>query len=98
VVELSPLSVADRETDVLRGLLHGVVEAHGDADVVAVSGLGLPERLLREFGFLSDLFPPLSAVSAPTTLVAHPLADHPALAAVHDRDGWALRGLEQDTR
>lgn len=98
VVELAPLSVTDRETDVLRGLLRAVVRDHADAEVVAVSGLGLPGDLLRELGFLSDLYPPLSAVSDPTTLVAHPLADHPALANVHDRDGWALRGLEQDTR
>ncbi|WP_276261514.1 GNAT family N-acetyltransferase [Haloglomus litoreum] len=98
VVELSPLTVADRETGVLRGLLRAVVRDHADADVVAISGLGLPGGLLRELGFLSDLFPPLSAVSDPSTLVAYPLTDHPALGAVHDRDGWALRGLEQDTR
>lgn len=98
VVELSPLAVESGETAVLRGLIRGVVADHADADVVAISGLGLPGGVLREFGFLSDLLPPLSAVADPTTLVAYPLSDHPSLATVHDREGWALRGLEQDTR
>lgn len=98
VVELTPLAPRVTEDRTVRALLARLIADHEDARAVAVSGLGLPAEVLREYGFLSDLSPPLSAVADPTTLVAYPLSENPALAGVHDPDGWALRGLEQDTR
>jgi hypothetical protein len=98
VVELTPLAPRATEDGTVRAMLTRLIADHEDARAVAVSGLGLPADILRSYGFLSDLSPPVSAVADPTTLVAYPLSDDPALDAVHDPDGWTLRGLEQDTR
>lgn len=96
LVETAPLAPGDADTDVLRALVGRVVADHRDARVVAATGLGLPDGVLREYGFLSDRSPPLSAVATPTTLVAYPLADDPVPDPL-DPACWALRGLELDT-
>lgn len=97
LVELAPLSRRRTDTEVLRAVVGRVVADHADARVIATSGLGLPDGILREYGFLSDLSAPLSAVSTPTTMVAYRPVENPALPDPHDPGNWAIRGLERDT-
>lgn len=75
---------SDRD-DAYDALLASVLADHDDVPLVAVRG-GLPDAVLRRFGFLPDTSLPLSPVSTTTTMVARPIGD-----ADWTLDGYDLR-------
>lgn len=89
----------DAEDDAYAALLGSIIEDHSDATLVAVRG-GLPDAVLRRFGFLSDTSLPLSPVSSTTTMVARPIGDAGWVLDgrdLRDPDSWRLTFAELDS-
>jgi hypothetical protein len=76
-------------------LLDRVVDDQSGADLFCAPSQGLPERVLKAFGFRSDAAYPLSAVTDTATHVARSLGDDggPELT---DPDNWLLTFAELD--
>ncbi len=104
LTDVVPLATTKNRRDGLRALLDRIIEDRRDDSLLAVSGDGIPESLLSDFGFHSDLSAPLSHVSQPTTQVTYPISSEDghewtiAGRAVADATNWTITFAEQDTR
>ena len=80
-------------------LLSAMLADHRDTALVAVRG-GLPEPVLRRFGFHSDASPPLSAVASTSMMVTRPIGDAGWTVGGRDLrepDSWRLTFAELDS-
>lgn len=75
LADVVPLAGGARRERALSALLSAVARRHADADLLLAPGDPIPSSLLSDYGFHSDLRPPLSWVSSPTVQVARPVAD-----------------------
>lgn len=101
VVDVAPLSGSDRRP-ALYAALRRICADSEDADVITVSGHGVPKDVLASLGFLPDTGFPLSMVSSPSAFVSRPLSgDGHWTIDGHDvrhMDDWLLTFADQDTR
>ncbi|SFT00754.1 GNAT family N-acetyltransferase [Halostagnicola kamekurae] len=104
LTDVVPLATTADRRDGIRALLSRIVDDRRDDAILAVSGDGIPESILSEFGFYSDLAVPLSHVSQPTTQVTYPISSEGGHEwtvggrAVADAANWTITFAEQDTR
>ena len=102
LVDVVPL-VGDAERDrALVALLDRVLRDHRDSDIVANRGSAIPDRILSQFGFLSDRSLPLSLVASPTVAIAAPIpvdgSWRIAGRDLRDPSNWAPTFAEHNTR
>lgn len=104
LTDVVPLATTADRRDGIRALLSRIIEERRDDAILAVSGDGIPESILSEFGFHSDLAVPLSHVSQPTTQVTYPISSEGGHEwtvggrAIADAANWTITFAEQDTR
>ena len=99
ILDALAVGESDAENDAYAALLSSVLEDHRDAALVAVRG-GLPDGVLRQFGFLPDTSLPLSPVSSTTTMVARPIGDADWVLDgrdLRDPESWRLTFAELDS-
>ena len=99
ILDALAVGASSDRNDAYAALLASVLADHADAPLVAVRG-GLPDSVLRRFGFLPDTSLPLSPVASTTTMVARPIADTDWTLDGYDlRDpaSWRLTFAELDS-
>ncbi|MDJ1434507.1 GNAT family N-acetyltransferase [Halostagnicola sp. A-GB9-2] len=104
LTDVVPLATTRDRRDGLQTLLARIIEDRRDDSLLAFSGDGIPDSMLSNFGFHSDLSAPLSRVSQPTTQVTYPISSEGghdwtiAGRAIADAANWTITFAEQDTR
>ncbi len=85
--------------DALRGLLSQIVTDHTKTDLFVAPPQGIPDSVLREFGFHADTVPPLSFLTTQTTHVVRALTDSWTQNGLHitDSNNWYMTFAEEDT-
>ncbi|WP_336003488.1 GNAT family N-acetyltransferase [Halorientalis halophila] len=103
VADVVPLAGEER-LPAVAALFERLLRTHPDSDAFAVAGSGLPDSLLRSFGFRPDDGLVLSPLSNPTVLITMPLTagDVPDPWTVEGRDladpeSWDLPFCEHNT-
>jgi GNAT superfamily N-acetyltransferase len=96
-VDTIPLQPAPEH--VLAALFEGVLTDHTDTDLFCTSAQGIPESVLRRFGFHPDNTLPLSLLNTQTTHVVRALTEEWEANGVDitDSDNWLLTFAEHDT-
>lgn len=97
LTDVLPLETAP--DDALRGLLGQILTAHTETDLFVAPTQGIPDAVLREYGFHAGTVPPLSFLTTQTTHVVRTLADSWAQNGlpITDPDSWYMTFVEEDT-
>ncbi|WP_324758939.1 GNAT family N-acetyltransferase [Haloarcula sp. GH36] len=85
--------------DALRGLFSRVLTDHTETDLFVAPPQGIPDSVLREFGFHADTVPPLSFLTTQTTHVVRALTNSWTQNGldITDPDNWHMTFVEEDT-
>lgn len=97
VVDIVPLQAAPEPA--LVNLFRKVVSDHSETDIFIAPSQGVPNSILRKFGFHADTIPPLSFVASQETHVVRTLTDRWNMNGMNitDPDNWLLTSIERDT-
>lgn len=83
----------------LRGLLSQILADHTETDLFVAPSQGIPDSVLRAFGFHADTVPPFSLLTTQTTHVVRSLIDSWTQNGLQiaDPDSWHMTFVEEDT-
>lgn len=97
IIDVLPLETASK--DALRGLFSRILADHTETDLFVAPPQGVPDSVLREFGFHADTVPPLSFLTTRTTHVVRALADNWTQRGldIADSNNWHMTFVEGDT-
>jgi GNAT superfamily N-acetyltransferase len=84
---------------VLVGLISQILADHSETDLFVAPSQGIPDSVLKKFGFHPDTTPPLSFLASQTTHVVRTLTTswtHNGM-NITNPDNWLLTFIEEDT-
>lgn len=95
--DIIPLETISKNA--LRGLLSAILTDHTETDLFVAPPQGIPDSVLREFGFHADTVPPLSFLTTQTTHVVRGLTDSWTQNGLRitDPNSWYMTFVEEDT-
>ena len=96
-VDVLPLENASKVA--LKGLLSQILADHTETDLFVAPSQGIPDSVLRAFGFHADTVPPFSLLTTQTTHVVRSLTDSWTQneLQIADPDSWHMTLVEKDT-
>lgn len=97
LTDIVPLETASK--DALRGLLSQILTDHTETDLFVAPPQGIPDAVLREFGFHAGTTPPLSFLTTQTTHVVKALTNSWTQNGLDTTspDNWHMTFVERDT-
>lgn len=102
LADVVPLVGGDEWEDAVSNLLGAILDDRGDADLISVGAGGLPDDLLRTYGFHPDTSPPLSLTADTRMTVARAVPNREPNWTwdgrhLTDERNWLLSLCEYDT-
>lgn len=97
LTDVVPLETAPDSA--LVGLISQILADHSETDLFVAPPQGIPDAVLKKFGFVPDTTPPISFLASQTTHVVRTLTTswtHNGL-NITDPDNWLLTFIEEDT-
>ena len=96
-VDVLPLETPSKRA--LRGLLGQILADHTETDLFVAPPEGIPDSVLRAFGFHADTVPPFSLLTTQTTHVVRSLTDSWTQneLQIADPGSWQMTLVEKDT-